>query len=330
MQPLVSVIVPVYNVEACLARCLDSLSRQSLREIEIVLVDDASPDQCGAICEEYAANDSRFKVIHHPENRGLSVARNTGIANASGEYLMFVDSDDYVHEDFCKLPYECAVQYQADLVLFRYLNIDSKKDSFNSKIAKNYRISASSQSSLKSGYKTTKEAIDLLFKAVVKDYTWNKLYYKDLFLNISFPAGYYFEDNGTTHKAILKALKIYYLDKALYYYCVRSDSITALRTEKALHDWFEMSIQRYRNLVEWGGYSAKESLSILHHIAMGYCIKQKNDLANQDYMFCMDLLRSCKKIPEGFSLGRRFLFLLLKFSPSLFEQVCILWGKKYS
>ncbi len=94
MRPLVSVIVPVYKVEDVLARCLDSLCRQSLKEIEILLVDDASPDRCGEICEEYAEKDSRFRVIHHPENRGLSAARNTGIAQASADYLMFVDSDE--------------------------------------------------------------------------------------------------------------------------------------------------------------------------------------------------------------------------------------------
>jgi len=80
MRPLVSVIVPVYKVEVLLARCLDSLCRQSLKEIEIILIDDASPDRSGEICEKYAEKDSRFRVIHHPQNRGLSVARNTGIA----------------------------------------------------------------------------------------------------------------------------------------------------------------------------------------------------------------------------------------------------------
>ncbi len=118
MKPLVSVIVPVYKVEDCLIRCLDSLCRQTLRDIEIILVDDASPDRCGAICDEYAAKDARFKVVHHVVNMGLSAARNLGIKEASAAYLMFVDSDDYVHEDFCRLPYKCAVQQHADLVLF--------------------------------------------------------------------------------------------------------------------------------------------------------------------------------------------------------------------
>ena len=117
-KPLVSIIVPVYKVEDVLARCLDSLCRQSLRDIEIILVNDASPDRCGEICEQYAAQDERIRVFRHPENRGLSAARNTGIALSSANYLMFADSDDWVHEDFCKLPYECAVKHQADMVIF--------------------------------------------------------------------------------------------------------------------------------------------------------------------------------------------------------------------
>ena len=98
-RPLVSIIVPVYKVEDVLTRCLDSLRKQSLQEIEIILVDDASPDRCGEICARYAAEDSRFRIIQHAKNRGLSAARNTGIAHASAGYLMFVDSDDWVHED---------------------------------------------------------------------------------------------------------------------------------------------------------------------------------------------------------------------------------------
>lgn len=117
MKPLVSVIVPIYKVEDYLIRCLDSLCRQSLCEIEILLINDASPDRCGEICEKYAAQDARFKVFHHQENKGLSAARNTGIINALADYLMFVDSDDYVHKDFCKLPYDTAV-LQNYLALF--------------------------------------------------------------------------------------------------------------------------------------------------------------------------------------------------------------------
>lgn len=204
MWPLVSVIVPVYKVEDVLKRCLDSLGRQSLREIEILLIDDASPDRCGEICEKYAVKDSRFKVIHHLENRGLSAARNTGIAYASADYLMFVDSDDWVHENFCKLPYEYAVQNQADMVMFRYQRIE-KNDSARP-IMKEEGIS--------SGQLTRLEAIELLLHEV-GTYPWNKLYSRRLFNNVSYPEGYIYEGTGTIYKTILLADKFF----IWVYYC---------------------------------------------------------------------------------------------------------------
>ena len=166
---MVSVIIPVYKVEDVLVRCLDSLRRQSLRNIEIILVDDASPDSCGEICERYARADARFKVIHHTENRGLSAARNTGIAQASADYLMFADSDDWVHENFCKLPYECAVQQQADLVLFCHQVIE-----------KNGSLGLKRKADRDFGKLTRLEAIELmLYKTGIA--AWNMLYSRKLF-----------------------------------------------------------------------------------------------------------------------------------------------------
>ena len=107
MKPLISVIVPVYRVEEFLPRCVDSLRAQTYENLEIILVDDGSPDHCPEICEKYAARDVRIRVIHQ-ENRGLSGARNAGIDAAAGEYLAFVDSDDYVTEDFIESLYTLA------------------------------------------------------------------------------------------------------------------------------------------------------------------------------------------------------------------------------
>ena len=103
-EPKVSVIVPIYNVEAYLPRCLDSLRRQTLSHIEIILIDDGSSDGCGEIAARYAREDGRFRVIHQA-NAGLSAARNRGIELASAPYLMFVDSDDWVEPDFCRIPF---------------------------------------------------------------------------------------------------------------------------------------------------------------------------------------------------------------------------------
>ena len=118
MIPKVSVIVPIFNVKAYLPRCLDSLCCQTLTEIEIILIDDGSSDGSGEIADRYAQTDNRFQVIHQ-ENRGLSAARNRGIEAAQAYYLMFVDSDDWVDPDFCRIPYEIATDHGVELVIFR-------------------------------------------------------------------------------------------------------------------------------------------------------------------------------------------------------------------
>lgn len=315
-QPLVSVIVPVYKVEDVLARCLDSLRRQSLQDIEIILVDDASPDRCGVICEQYAAKDDRFKVIHNSKNRGLSVARNTGIAHAAADYLMFVDSDDWVHEDFCKLPYECAVLQQADLVIFCYQSFDKNGSPRPVKKAKGQDI----------GVLTCLEAIELMIH-VIGNAAWNKLYSRKLFQFVSYPEGYYYEDVGTTYKTVFLSDKIYYLGKPLYYHCYYNGSITTLKTEKAFSDFFEMHMQQYQDLSVWG-YPEDKLEFLLHNIALAYCIRKKPDADNANYAFCRKVLQSAKQIPKGFTWKGKVLFVLLKYYPELFELVCELWEKR--
>lgn len=268
MQPLVSVIVPVFKAEDYLARCLDSLCKQTLREIEIVLVVDGSPDRCGEICDDYAAKDKRFRVIRHQKNKGLSAARNTGIKEARADYLMFVDSDDYVHEDFCRLPYERAVRNHADLVMFGYQRVCNHIISDNKKT----RLQNLDVDLLKSGYKTKCEALDLILWTWVGFAAWKKLYHKDLFNNISYPVGYLYEDVGTTYKTVLQASCIYYLDVALYYKCDRDGSISTLSTKKALQDRFAMALQQYRDLLSWGEYPSHKLDLFIVNDAMTYCI----------------------------------------------------------
>lgn len=322
-KPLISVIVPVYNVEKHLVYCLDSLCRQNLRNIEIILVDDDSPDRCGDICEEYLETDARFKVIHHSENRGLSAARNTGIANASSDYLMFVDSDDQVHEDFCRLPYECAVKYQADLVMFAYRQVNRVKSSGKSIIGgKQLDIVLRP-----SGFMSQIEALELLRNGAGQ-VAWNKLYHKDLFKDVSYPEGFLYEDVGTTYKTILKASSIYWLDKILYYHFYHEGSITTLKTERVLQDWITMDMQQYQDLKAWG-YPPDKLEFLFYTIALGYCIKKKNNLLDTRYAFFTNELRSCKEIPSGFTWKRKFMFVLMKYCPDLFELACRLLGRKY-
>ena len=113
--PLISVIVPVYNVAPYVRKCLDSLLAQTYSEIEIIVVDDASTDESGSICDTYPVLDKRIQVIHFPVNRGLSAARNDGICRAKGLYAAFVDSDDYVEPDLLEMLYVCLLEKKADM-----------------------------------------------------------------------------------------------------------------------------------------------------------------------------------------------------------------------
>lgn len=126
MEPKVSIIVPIYRVEKYLSQCVDSLLCQTLEEIEIILVDDGSPDNCGRIADEYARQDSRVKVIHQ-ENAGLSAARNTGIRAATGEYIGFVDSDDWAGPEMFRRLYDAAVRCNADIVASGHCDLSNGK-----------------------------------------------------------------------------------------------------------------------------------------------------------------------------------------------------------
>lgn len=312
MKKLISIIVPVYKVEDYLECCLDSLCRQSMPEIEIILIDDASPDRCGEICDSYAARDSRFRVIHRPTNKGLSAARNLGISLASCNYLMFVDSDDWVSEDYCKDTYQCAIHNNADLVMFNYQFV---KDSNKLPLSKETVLE---------GRKTRDEAIDLLFINNVKDYAWNKLYRKELFNGVLYPEGYYYEDIETTYKTVYNATNIYYLDKILYYYRLRPGSISTDYTKSG--DWLKMRILQFKGLLN-KDCTAKQFLIFLNNTGMSYCIKNKENYADSNYAFFAHVLRQSKKIPQGFSWKRKILFVLFKYCPPIFEIICSLLAR---
>lgn len=318
MFPLVSVIVPVYNVEEYLPRCLDSLCRQSLTNIEILLIDDSSADRCGVICDAYAEKDSRFRVFHNKSNQGLSIARNIGIAYANSSYVMFVDSDDWVHEDFCKAAYECAVNNQADLVMFRFEHYKGNEQFGGNNNTKRL---------LPSGYKTRIEAMELLHRGV-EQYAWNKMYRKELFHNISYSPGYLFEDLGVTYKLVWKASRIYYLDKVLYYYSYREGSIVASKTEKALNDRFELFMQQYQDLEAWC-YPKDKLNAFLNNIAIDFCIKKKPEPTDERYILCEKILIENKGVPVNFTWERKVLFFMFKYCRSFFEFICILFHKKY-
>ncbi|MBR2625444.1 MAG: glycosyltransferase [Lentisphaeria bacterium] len=207
----ISVIVPVYNVERYLRRCLDSLIGQSLRDIEIICIDDGSPDDCGKILDEYAANDSRIKVIHQA-NGGLSAARNSGLKIAAGKYISFVDSDDLVDQHFLEKLYDAAEKHQADIAA---ASIIRKR-----RYSKKYRI-----------HYTGETCVETLPEKIAACnlpqccYVWNKLYHRELVIDALFTPGVYFEDVLWLPEILKKSGRLVTVPGVNYYYWVNPDSI---------------------------------------------------------------------------------------------------------
>lgn len=319
MKPLVSIIVPVYRVEAYLTRCLDSLCQQSLTDIEVIVVDDASPDGCGAICDEYAAKDPRFKVLHLPENRGLSAARNLAMEHACGKYLMFVDSDDWVHKDFCQAAYNCAEQNQADLVMFNYARV------IHSDVVRNAQPKVFV--GFKEGLQTKEESLDMMLEDG-GNAAWNKIYRKELFEGITYPEGFLYEDTGATYKLVFKTARFYFLDQTLYFQYIRPNSITQSKvSQKALSDRAKLNTQRYRDLRAWGFESDMLEFRFIN-FALWYLAYQKRDMANPDYAHLAQAIQTCPKAPKLFSWKRKILFYTYKYCPWLYDLFFTLRGTK--
>ena len=225
-SPLISAIVPVYNVEQYLKKCFDSISSQSYDNIEIILVDDGSTDGCSDLCDRLAKKDKRVKVIHQ-KNAGLSAARNAGIKHSHGDFLAFIDSDDYVDQNFIAKLYE---------------SIDKKSPSISvcgfQKI-KNHQIKQ--VVSINPSILPAKIALDnlLVKQRDIDIITWNKLYHRDVFTknNTTFPVGQVHEDNLTTYKLYASAKTVSYVGEPLYFYVQHPGSITdkALSTDKAAY-----------------------------------------------------------------------------------------------
>lgn len=203
---LVSVIVPVYKVEQYLNRCVSSIIRQSYANLEIILVDDGSPDRCPQLCDEWALQDSRIKVIHK-ENGGLSDARNAGIKKACGKYICFVDSDDYISSKFVETLYELIHMYNTDISAVSLKEVSS--------INQENVVSSHAENIVFEGEAALKE---LFSNDTFANYAWNKMYKRDLFEDVKFPVGRKMEDLGTTYKLLLKAERIAYSTEVLYYY----------------------------------------------------------------------------------------------------------------
>lgn len=247
LNTVVSIIVPVYKVEAYLEICIDSILQQTYPYLEILLVDDGSPDRCPAICDDYAGRDSRISVIHQ-ENKGLSASRNTAMKKATGKYILFVDSDDVLLPDACARLVQCAENYSADFVAGHYVNVDEsgrlKKDIIQKGIKRQY------SKQIRDG-----QAF-LLEKLKAKTYecmVWQNLYRREFLVQNSlyFIPGILREDEEWMPRVLCHAARVAEISEPFYQYRIRRQSIMANDA---------LAVQRQLDFIEKAAPSLSEKL----------------------------------------------------------------------
>lgn len=243
---IISVIVPVYNVEDYLGKCISSILNQTLKNIEVILVNDGSKDKSGYICEEYKKKDDRIVVIHK-ENGGLSSARNAGLEIATGELVGFVDSDDWIEPDYFEILYDGIEKLNADISVMHLSNIMSyEKIEFLSNKKKGWTLL------------NRHDALERFFSDDFIGYSaCNKLYRKSLFEGIRYPEGVLMEDKATTYKLIHKANSIIVNSSKKYHYYLRTDGIMQSEFHKKKFDLLQVHLEQIefvdRNYPEFYG-----------------------------------------------------------------------------
>jgi glycosyltransferase involved in cell wall biosynthesis len=249
----VSVVVPIYKVEKYLSKCLDSIITQTYKNLEVILVDDGSPDNCGLIAEQYTERDSRIKVLHK-ENGGLSDARNYGMKNVTGEYTLFVDSDDWIAPNMIEQLVLVANQLQADVVQAAFYYAYDDYLLFDSRVY--------IKGSPPIIYDNKSLMAQLVINERVKNFAWGKLYKTKLIKDIPFKKGVLFEDVYWAHQAMKNVKRFVILNNPFYYYTQREDSIVANYSSRNL-DIIEGLKERHQFIEEYYRDLTDESFRVL-------------------------------------------------------------------
>ena len=268
MNDLITIVIPVYKVEDLLPRCMESVLKQTYGNIEILLIDDGSPDKCPLLCDKYKKIDNRVKVFHK-KNGGLSSARNVGIENSCGNYICFIDSDDVVSKFFIEELYNNIIQTKSDVSICSYKFIGIENDVSDTCDKSNKIITYSSE-----------KAIELmLYQKKINNSAWGKLYKKELFEDIRFPEGKIYEDIPTTYKTFLKSDKICVSKSKYYFYTKREDSISGHWSDKTL-DIIDNVLLMEDDLKKYNKYKKACNSRVLN--ADFFVIRQLDDKKNKE------------------------------------------------
>lgn len=269
-SPKISIIVPIYNVEKYIKKCLETIRKQTFTDFEVLLINDGTKDNSAVIAQKYCDTDKRF-YLYNKKNGGISDARNYGLERAKGEYVVFIDSDDYIHKEYLEVLYKLCIENNADMSYCRF------KYSYL-----NFGITLKMPISAKKGVISKKDALDMIIRDnYLHSYIWNKMFKKSLFTdnNIKYP-NMYFEDIATAAKLLMHSNKLAVTDQYLYYYVKHFGSIMSTMNSKKINDYL-LSILIIRNHLELNGIynDYKEALCALAskaHIINWYSILRQH------------------------------------------------------
>lgn len=314
-MPEISVIVPVYKVEKYIKRCVDSILAQSFADFELWLVDDGSPDNCGAICDEYAKRDKRVKVIHK-KNGGLSDARNAALDVMQGEYVFFVDSDDWISKYALESTY---------LALKRT----------GAKVATGNIVSVYEDGREKELYSPTKEEKILngeeMLTTLLRPNAWNRLYAAELFQKLRYPVGRLYEDVFIYHKILEQIDSMVLTGTDSYYYYVRGGSIMNMEYNIKFTDIVDAVYERAKWLDSIGqNLLADETrLFVYSQVAVAYAHLNMNNAEHRKRLNEIKILydECYKKMKKSKQIGwkQKTRMFILKYMPSIHT---VLWGRK--
>ena len=315
--PLISVIIPVYNVEKYLRRCLDSVIAQTYQKLEIICVDDGSIDDSGKICDQYAVRDARIKVIHQ-ENQGLSAARNRGLDAAEGEYIAFVDSDDYILEDMYKKMLDKLLNYNVDLCVcqWQYEFSDGRQ------VVKRKNIDPTIY-----GRKASLEFARFLYMGNYENgvvvAAWNKLYRRVLLDKIRFE-GRIHEDEAFCGRIMAKNISVYVMEEQFYVYAQNGDSLTN-KPFSANKFFFLDTLAERRELFKSDAFIRQETEQLYCNMYIEYCLRARKDGVAvshpERYRQIFQKMFSSLRREGKAGIKFRLRMMLFSFSPSLYRFI---------
>lgn len=329
VRGLITVIVPVYKVEAYLERAILSIVNQTYENLQIILVDDGSPDGCGSICDAYGKKDSRIQVIHK-ENGGLSDARNAGLEAAKGEYIAFLDSDDFIAPFFLEVLMEALLSTESDVAMCPYKTVTRQEEGDFSKPPRTLQW--------KEAYYDTYDRKGLLLNMYDMNHpdatyfivAWNKLYKASLWNGIRFPKGKIHEDEATTYKIYDKAKKGVYVKWPMYGYFSAPSSITRDAFSKKRLQWMEALTDRLSFFEEETGETdlafcackARADGAIRYYYPLKEQVKDSKKEQRQLKEYVKEALRARKKY-GSLSMTTRIGYHIFLLLPQLYKKLAL-------